>query len=102
MCARGCGWTVSRDPEESTQGAADAGGVSGGQRGCAGAALLRDAAAASDGAQQTVVQAIRAERKRLDPIRNVADIVLDTTKFNVHELRAHINAQFERGGERRT
>ena len=37
-----------------------------------------------------------AERKRLDPIRNVADIVLDTTKFNVHELRAHINAQFER------
>ena len=44
----------------------------------------------------TVVKSIRAERKRLDPIRNVADIVLDTTKFNVHELRAHINAQFER------
>jgi UPF0042 nucleotide-binding protein len=49
--------------------------------------------------RQTVVQGIRAERKRLDPIRNVADIVLDTTKFNVHELRAHINAQFERGAE---
>ena len=47
--------------------------------------------------RQTVVQGIRAERKRLDPVRNVADIVLDTTKFNVHELRAHINAQFERG-----
>lgn len=44
----------------------------------------------------TVVKSIRAERKRLDPIRNVADIVLDTTKFNVHDLRAHINAQFER------
>ena len=47
--------------------------------------------------RQTVAQGIRAERKRLDPIRNVADVVLDTTKFNVHELRAHILAQFERG-----
>ncbi|MDP9038771.1 MAG: RNase adapter RapZ [Acidobacteriota bacterium] len=47
------------------------------------------------GRGETVVHGIRAERKRLDPIRNVADIVLDTTKFNVHELRAHINAQFE-------
>ena len=48
------------------------------------------------GRSETVVQSIRAERRRLDPIRNVADIVLDTTKFNVHELRAHISAQFER------
>jgi RNase adapter protein RapZ len=48
------------------------------------------------GRSDTVVKSIRAERKRLDPIRNVADIVLDTTKFNVHELRARINAQFER------
>ena len=51
------------------------------------------------GRTETVLQSIRAERKRLDPIRNVADILLDTTKFNVHELRAHINAQFERAGE---
>jgi len=48
------------------------------------------------GCSDTVVQSIRAERKRLDPIRNVADIVLDTTKFTVHDLRAHIGAQFER------
>src|SRR5580693_8059185 len=48
------------------------------------------------GRSDTVVQSIRAERKRLDPVRNVADIVLDTTKFNVHDLRAHINTQFER------
>ena len=47
------------------------------------------------GREETVSESIRAERKRLDPIRNVADIVLDTTRFNVHELRAHINAQFE-------
>jgi len=48
------------------------------------------------GRTDTVVQSIRAERKRLDPIRNVADILLDTTKFTVHDLRAHIAAQFER------
>jgi RNase adapter protein RapZ len=48
------------------------------------------------GRSDTVVKSIRAERKRLDPIRNVADIVLNTTKFNVHDLRAHINSQFQR------
>jgi RNase adapter protein RapZ len=48
------------------------------------------------GRSDTVVKSIRAERRRLDPVRNVADIVLDTTKFNVHDLRAHINWQFER------
>jgi UPF0042 nucleotide-binding protein len=54
------------------------------------------------GREETVVESIRAERKRLDPIRNVADIILDTTRFNVHELRAHINAQFaERGASGR-
>jgi UPF0042 nucleotide-binding protein len=46
---------------------------------------------------ESVIKSIKAERKRLDPIRNVADILLDTTRFNVHELRAHINAQFQRG-----
>jgi RNase adapter protein RapZ len=49
------------------------------------------------GRGETVVSSIRAERKRLDPVRNVADILLDTTRFNVHELRAHINAQFSHG-----
>lgn len=49
------------------------------------------------GRGEMVIKSIRAERKRLDPVRNVADILLDTTKFNVHELRAHISAQFERG-----
>jgi RNase adapter protein RapZ len=52
--------------------------------------------------RQTVLQGIRAEQKRLDPIRNVADIVIDTTKFNVHELRAYILAQFERGTDDRS
>ena len=48
------------------------------------------------GRSNTVIKSIRDERKRLDPIRNVADIILDTTKFTVHDLRAHILAQFER------
>lgn len=48
------------------------------------------------GRNETVVDSIGAERKRLDPVRNVADILLDTTRFNVHELRAHLNAQFDR------
>lgn len=48
------------------------------------------------GREETVVDSIRAEKKRLDPVRNVADILLDTSKFNVHELRAHLQAQFGR------
>lgn len=48
------------------------------------------------GRDETVVASIRAERKRLDSVRNVADILLDTSKFNVHELRAHLEAQFSR------
>jgi UPF0042 nucleotide-binding protein len=34
------------------------------------------------------------ERQLLDPIRNVADTLIDTSKFNVHELRAHIQDRF--------
>jgi RNase adapter protein RapZ len=52
------------------------------------------------GKGETVIASIRAERKRLDPIRNVADILLDTSRFNVHELRAHINAEFSSGAAR--
>jgi UPF0042 nucleotide-binding protein len=53
------------------------------------------------GRGETVVHGIRVEAKRLDPIRNVADIIIDTTKFNVHELRAHIQAQFQHGSSER-
>lgn len=47
------------------------------------------------GRGDTVVASVQAERKRLDPVRNVADILLDTSRFNVHELRAHLNGQFD-------
>ena len=48
------------------------------------------------GREAMVGAAIQAERKLLDPVRNVADILIDTSNFNVHELRAYIQNQFER------
>ncbi len=45
---------------------------------------------------EMVTESIRSERMRMEPVRNLADVLLDTSKFNVHELRAHINAQFSR------
>ncbi len=35
------------------------------------------------------------ERKRLQPVRAVADLVVDTTKFNVHELRSLLTERFQ-------
>jgi RNase adapter protein RapZ len=49
------------------------------------------------GRTETVVRAIHAERKVLDPIRNLADISVDTSGYNVHELRAYILQKFQRG-----
>jgi UPF0042 nucleotide-binding protein len=43
---------------------------------------------------ETVSRSIVEERQLLDPIRNVADTLIDTSNFNVHELRAHIQARF--------
>src|SRR5271170_8113936 len=42
-----------------------------------------------------VRSALESERALLDPVRNVADITLDTSNFNVHELRAYLQAKFE-------
>jgi RNase adapter protein RapZ len=46
------------------------------------------------GRSETVWRSIVEERQLLDPIRNVADTLIDTSKFNVHELRAHIQARY--------
>ena len=46
------------------------------------------------GKETTVKRALAQERKMLKPIRALADIVVDTGKFNVHELRAHVNEKF--------
>lgn len=48
------------------------------------------------GQNETVSQAIQAEQKLFAPVRRTADVVIDTTKFNVHELRAYIQNQFRR------
>jgi UPF0042 nucleotide-binding protein len=46
------------------------------------------------GRLETVSRSIVEERQLLDPIRNVADTLIDTSNFNVHELRAHIQSRF--------
>jgi len=43
---------------------------------------------------ETVSRSIVEERQLLDPIRNVADTLIDTSNFNVHELRANILSRF--------
>ena len=46
------------------------------------------------GRQGTVREAVRDERRLMAPIRKLADVVLDTTRFNVHELRQFITERF--------
>jgi UPF0042 nucleotide-binding protein len=46
------------------------------------------------GRSDTVWRSIVEERQLLDPIRNVTDTLIDTSNFNVHELRADILARF--------
>jgi UPF0042 nucleotide-binding protein len=41
-----------------------------------------------------VARSITDERQLLDPVRNVSDIIIDTSSFNVHELRADMQARF--------
>ncbi|HEY2860839.1 MAG TPA: RNase adapter RapZ [Terracidiphilus sp.] len=43
---------------------------------------------------ETVWRSIVEERQLMDTIRNVADTLIDTSNFNVHELRAHIQTRF--------
>lgn len=46
---------------------------------------------------ETVERSIVEERQLLEPIRNVADALIDTSNFNVHELRAQIQSRFGQG-----
>jgi UPF0042 nucleotide-binding protein len=48
------------------------------------------------GTDEPVKSALKEERRHLGAIRRLADFVIDTSKFNVHELRAHINETFEK------
>lgn len=42
-----------------------------------------------------VLEAVALERERLAPIRAMADVVLDTSQFTIHELRQHAVRLFE-------
>ena len=47
------------------------------------------------GTKEPVKAALQSERRHLRPIRAIADLVIDTSKFNVHELRAHVMERFQ-------
>jgi UPF0042 nucleotide-binding protein len=53
------------------------------------------------GNKAPVKASIAAERKRINPIGSLADETIDTSKFNVHELRAFIEKRFHREEARR-
>ncbi len=46
------------------------------------------------GTSSPVLASLSDERQRLAPIKRIADIVIDTSRFNVHELRAHVHDAF--------
>jgi len=48
------------------------------------------------GTGATVKSSLATERRRLRPIRAVADLVIDTSKFNVHELRSYVTERFQK------
>jgi UPF0042 nucleotide-binding protein len=45
-----------------------------------------------------LAEGIRQERRRMAPIRRLADVVIDTTKFTVHDLRQVITERFQNPG----
>ena len=46
----------------------------------------------------TLIDGIEAERRELAPLRNRADITIDTSDLNVHQLRAEVRAAFGQDG----
>lgn len=54
------------------------------------------------GTDAPVKAALKAERRHLGSIRRLSDFVIDTSKFNVHELRAHINERFHKKSAEKT
>ncbi len=52
------------------------------------------------GHDRPVREGLRRERELMRPIRKLADLVIDTTKFNVHELRQFITDRFKNSDRR--
>jgi len=46
------------------------------------------------GVDRSITRSIRSERAQLAPIRAMADLIVNTSKFTVHELREYIGEQF--------
>src|ERR1017187_10213268 len=47
------------------------------------------------GHDRPVMEGLQRERVLMEPIRKLADVVIDTSKFNVHELRQFIIRRFQ-------
>jgi len=52
------------------------------------------------GRDASIAESIRAERQRMAPIRRLADVVIDTSRFNVHELRQFVTDRFQSANRR--
>ena len=48
-----------------------------------------------------ILQGIAEEKDRLQPVRDLADIIIDTSSLNIHELREHINKIYSTTNEAR-
>jgi UPF0042 nucleotide-binding protein len=46
------------------------------------------------GTEKSVTRSVRSERVMLAPIREMADLIIDSSKFTVHELREFIGERF--------
>lgn len=51
------------------------------------------------GTDRSVHRSVVSERRKLAPIRALADIIIDTSKFNVHDLRETIVEKFRGKGD---
>jgi UPF0042 nucleotide-binding protein len=51
------------------------------------------------GVDKTIGRSIRSERAQLAKIREMADLIINTSKFTVHELREFIGEQFRGQGD---
>jgi RNase adapter protein RapZ len=52
------------------------------------------------GKHVSVRESLNQERKLMEPIRKLADIVIDTSQFNVHELRHFVSERFKSADKR--
>jgi UPF0042 nucleotide-binding protein len=52
-----------------------------------------------DGEAPGLVEAIELERALLEPVKTAADLVIDTTELNVHQLKSKLLAAFDEVGE---